>query len=205
MTKYVIFDTETTGLTKTDEVIQFSAFVLDDSFSVKSAVNFYSDTQVPISAGAFNTHHLTKAKLNQLAGGEFFEDNWMKLVDELRQHQVIWVDWCNGSFDERMINQTLENNGLPDYFHFPVSPDLKVCRKNRFSVFNMMRALCQKLGVRSLNLASAVATLPFTKEQINNIYSSIAMQVPNLDDELRYHNALYDAFVTMILFKYYFT
>lgn len=205
MTKFIVFDTETTGLSKMDEVIQFAGFVLDVTFNPTSVVNFYSDTQVPITPGAFNVHRLTKAKLHELGKGVFFEDNWESFTDTIRQHQVVWIDWCRGSFDCRMINQTLENNGLPEYFHFPVSTDLKECLKNKFSVFDLMGALCHKLGKSSLNLAQAVSMLPYTKSQINYVYDDITRNAPNVDRELRYHNALYDAFTTTLLLKYYFS
>lgn len=204
MTKYVVFDVETTGLTSRDEVIQFAGFILDENLHATSVVNFYSDTQAQISANAFNVHHLSKAKIHQLSEGKFFEDNWLSLIDELRQHQVVWVDWSRGCFDERLINQTLVNNGLPDYFHFPVETTREACLKNRISIFNLMSALCHKLGRSSLKLEAAANTLPYSKEQINRAYDIIFNIVPNCDSETRYHNALYDAFVTYIIFKYYF-
>ena len=45
-TKIVVYDTETTGLTKSDEVIQFSAIVMNDTLYTESLVNFYCNTQV---------------------------------------------------------------------------------------------------------------------------------------------------------------
>lgn len=40
-TKIVVYDVETTGFTKSDEVIQFSAIVMNDTLYTESLVNFY--------------------------------------------------------------------------------------------------------------------------------------------------------------------
>lgn len=203
MTKYIIMDTETTGLTKTDEVIQFSAVVLED-LRPDRLVNFYCETQVPVSAGAFNVHHLDNAKLHKLSESQVFEDNWLEFVDSLRGAKQVWIDWSSGGFDERLINQTLVNNGLDDYFHFPRCRTLTECSQNMISEFDLMGALRRKLSRRSMKLEDAANTLPYTREQINFVYDKVTASVPNMDKESRFHNAMYDAFVTYLVFNYHF-
>lgn len=99
-TKIVVYDTETTGLTKSDEVIQFSAIVMNDTLYTESLVNFYCNTQVPISTGAFSTHGIDKARLFQLSEKKVFEDNWLEFIESLRGNNIIWVSWSQGGFDE---------------------------------------------------------------------------------------------------------
>lgn len=208
MTKYVVFDVETTGLTKCDEVIQFCCIIIpeDKSLGVKEKmINFYCDTQATIDAGALNVHHIDKNKLHLLSQGQFFEDSWLPLADSLREHKVIWIDWSMGGFDERLVNQTLVNNGLEDYFHFPRFASFEECYKHRFSCFDLMRALCQQLGRRSLKLSDAVRTLPYDRDKINRIYLANASRLSNFDGEMRFHNAAYDAFLTRLLLKHYFS
>lgn len=207
MTKYVIFDVETTGMSKRDEVIQFSAIVVPDKVHTvccpEKMVNFYCETQVPISAGAFNVHQLSRQKLHVLSEGMVFEDNWLNFVDSLREHQVVWVDWSVGAFDERLINQTLTNNGLPDYFHFPRFRDLNKCLEHRFSCLDLMGIVGSRFGKSSMKLVDAVNSLPYTRERINNAYLANATRLPNFDETMKFHNALYDSYVTRLVLKYY--
>ena len=81
---------------------------------------------MPISAGAFSTHGIDKAKLFQLSEKKVFEDNWLEFIESLQGNNIIWVSWSQGGFDERLINQTLANNGLEDYFHFNYYRDLQL-------------------------------------------------------------------------------
>lgn len=202
--KYVIFDVETTGLVKTDEVIQFSAIVLKENFKTETAVNFYCNTQVPINAQAFNVHHLDKAKLFKLSEGYSFEDSWLPFIESLRGKQVIWIDWSLNGFDERLINQTLVNNGLEDYFHFPRYSQLSACYKDMISEFHLMGALSKKFNRAHMKLEAAVNMLPYSRAQLDYAYEKIAVLLPESEMDMKYHNALYDTFMTYMLFDYYF-
>lgn len=207
--RIVVFDVETTGLGKGDEVVQFSALVLDEHFKSISATNFYCNTQVQMSSGAFAVHGLTKADIFQLSEGTVFEDNWLKFLESLEGHRIVWVPWnvagtAKNGFDERIIDQTLANNGLEEYFHFPRYSTIGECLKENESVFNLMYAVSKKFGKTKMKLEVAVNTLPYKKEQINKVYDRLVLQIPNVNYERRYHNAMYDAFVTYLLFSYYF-
>lgn len=199
--QYIIFDVETTGLYKNDEVIQFSAMVLDEHMRLTRVVNFYSETQVPISPQAYNTHRLTKAKLHDLSEQVVFEDNWLTFVESLRGQQVVWIDWSVGGFDERLVNQTLTNNGLEDYFHFPRYKNIEQCSRDMLSTFDLMGFISQKYGRTKMRLSEAAKALPYSKMQLEYAYDKIVSKFPNIDIETKYHNSLYDTFITWLLFK----
>ena len=203
-TKVVVYDCETTGYTKSDEVIQFSAIVMNDTLYTESLINFYCNTQVPISAGAFSTHGIDKARLFQLSEKKVFEDNWLEFIESLQGNNIVLVSWSQGGFDERLINQTLANNGLKDYFHFNYYRDLQKCMEQKESVFDLMGAVCHKIGRSRISLQAAATKLPYTKAQINHVYDGIAAQAPNVDFTQRYHNSLYDTFVTFLILNHYF-
>lgn len=202
--RMIIFDVETTGLGKADEVVQFSAFVLDEHFKSLYATNFYCNTQAPMSAGAFAVHHLSKADLFTLSEGVVFEDNWIKFLADLEGHRKIWIPWNSNGFDETIINQTLTNNGLEEYFHFPRLHTIDECLQHDESVFTLMNAVSRKFGKSSMKLEVAANKLPYLKANINKVYDQVAALIPNGYSELRYHNSLYDAYITYILFSYYF-
>ena len=81
---------------------------------------------------------------------------------------------------------------------------MQKCREQRESVFDLMGAVCRKIGRSRISLQAAATKLPYTKAQINHVYDGIAAQAPNVDFSQRYHNSLYDTFVTFLILNHYF-
>ena len=61
--KYFLYDVETTGFTRRDEVIQFSGYLLDDNLRNEHIINFYAYTQIESNPDALKVHHLDKKLL----------------------------------------------------------------------------------------------------------------------------------------------
>lgn len=113
--QYILFDVETTGLTKCDEVIQFSCIFLKDQFrSCNDLADFYCMTTQQISPKALEVHHITLNKLYTLSNGTFFEENFYKLAKQFEK-DCTFVYFSNSNFDTRLVNQTLSNANLPCY------------------------------------------------------------------------------------------
>jgi hypothetical protein len=108
----IVFDTETTGLSKKEEkneVVQFSAIWLNDKFEIDRVVNRYCKTNQFMTEGALRVHKLTDKLVDTLSGGKYFEQT----VDEedLRGcDNVTWVSY-GATFDMGICNQTLLQNG----------------------------------------------------------------------------------------------
>lgn len=203
--KYIIFDIETTGLRKEDEVIQFSCIITDKDLITETFCNFYCYTQQPISPGAFNTHHISKEDLHRLSGGKSFEDNWEDVQYLFNQEDVVWVDWSMNGFDQRMINQTLVNNGLDAYFTFDRVDSLSRCASGRHS-FDLMHAFSKKFGKSSMKLEEAARKLPYNRQQIDSLYRTMINKVQmDLGGTIGYHHADYDAFITYLVMYNFFS
>lgn len=203
--KYIIFDTETTGLGREDEVIQFSCIIAGDNLATNTFCNFYCYTQHPINSEAFNVHKISKEKLREWSDGKTFEDNWIEYCKLFEGDDVTWIDWSLHGFDQRMINQTLVNNGLAPYFNFERVSDFKLCQKGKHS-FNLMGALCKKLGRRSIKLADAAALLPYNNQALNDLYERmIRILMPKMNGVYGFHHADYDAFITYVILYYFFS
>ena len=56
--KYFLYDVETTGLTRRDEVIQLSGFLLNKDLRKEQIINFYCYTQVETNPEAQKVHGL---------------------------------------------------------------------------------------------------------------------------------------------------
>ena len=112
--KYVFYDTETTGLTKRDEVIQFGAVIADENLKIMGKVSFYCYTQVPVKDAAYKVHGINGKRLYELSGGQTFEDCFLNMP-LFKETDIVWVSYSTNGFDERMVNNTLTNNGLEKY------------------------------------------------------------------------------------------
>lgn len=197
--KYMIFDTETSGLEAKDEITQFAGFLVNDDLKLERLYNFYCYPLVDISDKVVSITGLNKALLMELSGGKFFEEQFHELQYLQTCKDLTWVGY-NVSFDTRMINQTLQNNGY-EPFQFGRKVSLLNNQHGNYQ-FDVMMA-CANLynhGKRA-NLAKAVRTYCKTEEQqIKAEYRRILefAGIPMLGE---YHNALFDAYSTFHLFK----
>lgn len=195
--KYFIFDTETTGLGSFDEVVQFSGFLTDEDLNPQKFINFYCFTQVPVSAGASKVNGLNTTVLRQLSNGLTFEDQWLKL-DFINEPDLIWVSYNKGGFDTRMINNTLVHNGLPAH-----NFGTEITVLNQYSsgvyTYNAFAAIKRRAfsGVNN-KLETVAKSLPYSKQKLDDVFDKITS-----GKCARYHDALYDAFILMMVLRHY--
>jgi len=100
---WVILDTETTGLSEQDEIIQIGILAGDGKVLLDSLIN---PTQ-PVSAGATAVHGITSIELD---GAPPFSAVYEQ-VKTLLQGKTIVI--YNAVFDLRLLTQTLEKYDLP--------------------------------------------------------------------------------------------
>ena len=201
--KYLIMDTETTGLGSRDEVIQFSGILVNEEFKMSKLYNWYCETSVPITKEAAATHGLNANLLHVLSHGYTFEDNWLTMEELLNTPDITFIGW-NVSFDIRLINQTLALNGLNTFDFGTKRKSLKY--SNNRNVFDLMHFVAESMyGRARVALATATADT-FVKNKdnrgiidVDEKFKIFAKATKN-DPELSYHNSLYDTFVTYLLF-----
>ena len=195
--KYLFIDTETTGLSTKDEVIQFAALVTDEQFRLVGLENFYCDTVYPISEGAAKVNKLSTEIIHNFSKGLFFEDQFPAFVKEVG-NDVCWIEWSKNGFDMRMINQTLAKCGQPKYDFGKQLVDYREATTGVCN-FNLMHAIGNKFyggGVRKLEVATK-DLLKISKEKIDEVYNS---KIKRFSIETGAHNADYDAFLCYLLF-----
>lgn len=214
MMKYVLFDVETTGLTSSDEIIQFAAIVLNDrSFKTINALeDFYCFTTIPIKKAAQEVHGIDHELLIKLSNKQFFEDKFQRFYEAFNK-DTIWVNYSNNLFDFRMINQTLEHGGadMVDFgtrvYDFDVTSGL-----HHLDLMTLL-AMKNKGNKRAYSLANALKDTPgFEQEKFDVLYNNFCarldeinknnyLNLPKVPDEYKktYHNARYDAFAMWYL------
>lgn len=103
----VIVDTETTGLSKNDEVIDFAAVV----FRKSAKILYYQRYFLPstkISPFAARVHKMDSTFLKNVGASSFAEHAY-ELNSLLNKYNVITF---NASFDKRLLSQTFAKNNL---------------------------------------------------------------------------------------------
>lgn len=189
---YIVFDTETTGLGSTSEVIQFSGLLLDHNLKLSKLINFYCYTQEPIEAEAAKIHGLTASFLMKQSGGKTFEDYFFELAP--KEKDLIWVGY-NTKFDIAVINRTLEQNGLAKYdFGKPTA-----LLNKKFGIYNfdLMPIFASPSGYNQ-RLSTVAKQLPYSEEKLASMYQKL-LNLAGLQTDVTYHNAIYDALVTWLL------
>ena len=188
--RYIFYDVETTGFAKQDEVIQFGAVVTDGNLKVVGKVMFYCYTQVPIRDGAYKVHGIKKERLYELSGGRTFEDYFLgnKLFYE---PDLVWVSYSTNGFDERLVNNTLTNNGLARYDFGSEEKYLGQFSKGRHW-FNACHALANRCnGGKVRKLSQLVEKYGITdKEEYHRKLFGL---------KASFHDATYDAFMMWVL------
>lgn len=213
--KFVIFDTETTGLN--GEAIQMAMIVLDENLKIESFDSFYCDTDCVIEKGATNVHGLTNEMVHKLSGGKYFEDyvlgnpRYKKLFFE---EDVVFPGY-NVLFDLKIVNNSLINTGhglitdIKKYSDLKNNPDakLRLVTKTYNPIketggahwFDLMEYARNRTGmIKGLNLAKAVDLL-VRDIDVKTSFDVVSKKF-NLQSGKSYHDASYDAFCTMLLF-----
>lgn len=219
----LIFDVETTGLTKQDEVIQFSGLLIDDEFDIKKIYNFYCETDRQSCPAALAVHRLDQKILHTLSKGKTFEEQFFPLYEELRRlPDLTWASY-GYSFDTRMIYQTIQiNAGIQ--LHFPDKDAavhssgqhgfcvMDMCtnfvnsgirRKNHEMAMHpkVLHNIYENFGIKDSLIRMGVS--PDNKQQmqdvIDRLFSIITKNVPSKNITL--HDALYDCFLTFLTYR----
>jgi len=102
-TKYVLLDTETTGISKSDEVIELGIIDTDGN----ALYDGLFLPSVSINPKAEAVHGIT---LNDLIDAPLFKDEWQTIYNILKDKDILIY---NAPFDVRMLNQTCLAYDLP--------------------------------------------------------------------------------------------
>lgn len=191
---YFLFDTETTGLYKRDEVIQFSGLLLDNDGRLIKIINEYCYTNVHINKEAEKTHKLNKRVLWELSGGLPLEKQLRKYDFLFKEKNIMFIGW-NVGFDVRMVNQTLTNNGY-EKFDFGKKVNNFATHSGR-CYLDLMPGVCafnKQYGSR-MKLAKVPSILKTCTEAELNAKYNVLYEQYGKGYTMKYHNALFDSFV----------
>lgn len=192
--QYIVFDTETTGLSAADEVVQFAGLLLNEKLDLAKIINFYCQTQVPVNPEVTKITCLDGELLHKLSKGKFFEDYYYS-IPVFKCTSLTWIGY-NVGFDCRMINNTLVNNGLP--VHNFGSKTISLGKGEGIYNLDVMQLVAaENNGIRK-KLIEAAKELPHSQDELEQMFQKL-LKLTESPPEVRFHNALYDAMVTWLI------
>lgn len=201
--EYVIFDTETTGLTfGEDDVIQLAYVVLNDDLKIVDARSQYNNTDVAISAGAQNVHGISKQFLEDKVGATFLKD----VIDSDKyfngeKKDIVYIAY-NAPFDINIINKKLHARGYNGVDFGVADPTLNHTEgKSHFCMMNGLRRLRRWPTAKKLTQARNIILKNIDDTTINTLYNALTKQFDiDVREGSSYHDALYDSLITALLF-----
>lgn len=186
MSKFIIFDTETTGLkVEENQIAQLSYIIIDSELRILKSENFYFNVE-KVEKGASEINGLTVEKLKELSDGKIFKDYAYKIFNDFNDAKII----ChNVKFDMSFLSEEFRR----------IDMNLKI--KDSFCTMlnyrNKLKIKHEKYGYKYPKLEEVIKYLGVDEEIIRNVMSAITP-----DRNIGYHDARYDIACTYVVFKY---
>lgn len=202
-TEIVFYDVETTGkVTTRDEVIQFAAIITDINFRIKSVINRFCFSNMPIHYEAQALHGLDREMLLSYSGGKYFE----QIVEEhsiFRQKKnLVWVAY-NDKFDKSIMNNTLLNNSAVNPINFGArlyTLDRQI-PSGRYNLDAMQLLNSVLNGGKTTKLEYHLENnTGVSREAMYEMYKQFCSRIKLNFPVKESHDALFDCFVLWVLF-----
>lgn len=179
--KFIIFDTETTGL-KPGQIGQLTYAILDMETRRAKSKNFYFAVD-SMEASAEQVHGLSKEKLMELSKGEVFADRAEEILQDFSGK--VWVGH-NVNFDIKFLEAELERNRM--YFEHTTT----YCTMKNFT--NIAKIPGKNGKYKFPKLEELVRFMNITEKEIEEF------AVKLFGGFSGYHDARYDVAATALIF-----
>lgn len=204
MPKYVVCDTETSGLsTAVAEMYTFGGFKVEtksngtlDLINAKAIHKFFNSDK-PVPADSKAVHGITNEILLKESHGLYLEDCYHELDDYIYDPENIIVGY-NTRFDKDIISNNLLRNGLepPKW-------------KSVIDVMQEQKILLRNTGYetqRAIKLIKAKYLILNKKmgcddEKLKQVFEVICKKNNITCGPAMFHSALWDSFITMLIFN----
>jgi len=131
---FVVLDTETTGFTKKDVVLQFALGVFNEEGKLLSCYNriWNLPPRVSIAKRAFKVHKISYSRLRREGLAAAGQMRLVQAVLSRLQERGLPVVAHNGTFDVRLLQQTADAHGLGRLdWHLPASDVFCTMKRSR--------------------------------------------------------------------------
>lgn len=199
----VFYDTETTGFSSRDEVVQIAGLVTTMDLTIVKVFNRYCFTNARMNPDALAIHGLDRQFLLKASKGKYLEEV-LEEIELFNMKNAIYVAF-NDKFDRRLINQTLSNNGAaPIDFGKTLNVFDRQATSGRYNLC-AMKLLSMTLN-RGVNCK--LETLIKTKAGVSydvflQYYKEFLKRLSIFKGKETFHDALFDSFCVLWLTKKY--
>lgn len=112
-TVLILFDTETTGLSDKDDVVQLAALIHEEGSEDVHTFMEYAKPTAPMHPKAQATHGISEAQLQDALLSEFVVQNWWDEIHAFAAKSTIVFAGHNVHFDINMVKRYLDDAEFP--------------------------------------------------------------------------------------------
>ena len=141
----LVFDTETTGLSNRDKIVELSLLELIDGIKTGRKLHYFFNPVIKISRRAREIHQITNEKV---ADAPLFADKAEEIIKFIGEGIIIAH---NAKFDQRMLNNELRNAGWEPYPDKRFIDTLEIARFLYPGQKNDQDSLCQRFEIDNHN------------------------------------------------------
>lgn len=141
LTREMILDTETTGLTNSDRIVEISLLEMIDGVKTGRRFHQFLNPEINITKKAISIHNITNEKIENCPK---FKEIAEKLISFIGDSVIIAH---NSKFDMRMLNNELERSGWEKYSPTRFIDTLEIARYLYPSQKNTQDALCERFKI----------------------------------------------------------
>jgi len=143
VTREMILDTETTGLTNSDRIVEISILEMIDGIKTGRRFHKFLNPEIKITKKAMEIHKITNERVEQC---EKFHEIAEGLIRFIGDSTIIAH---NSKFDMRMLNNELERCGWQKYEPTRFIDTLEIARYLFPKQKNNQDALCERFNINN--------------------------------------------------------
>jgi DNA polymerase III epsilon subunit len=172
----LVFDTETTGLSNKDKIVEFSLIELIDGIKTGRRMHKFLNPKIKISKRASEIHGITNEKL---IDAPMFKDVVEDMISFIGHGTIIAH---NAKFDQRMLNNELESVGWKPYEDERFIDTLAIARFLYPDKRNNQDALCARFNVDNHNRVSTGIHSAYEDTiQLYHVYGKLCSELKKID------------------------
>lgn len=187
---YLFFDVETTGISKSSDILEFAAIECSDDLRIQRVINnyYFYDDEVP--SGASKVNGLTRQKLEFLADTDFMSD--AKNIHEIFSRPQLKIVGHNViSYDLPVVKSNLHRAGF----------ELNVSNEQCIDTLLMAREHFKGKHDLTSTISQVLSENGMTLNDIQRQFESSEIIKPYIKDKkMTFHSGLFDAFVTFVIY-----
>lgn len=188
---YLFFDLETTGLSRSSDILEFGGLLCDENLKILEVYNEYFLHDEPVPTSAVNIHGLNSQKLEFLAHRDFISAA-PDIFNIVTQQNIYYCGHNIIKYDLPVLVSNFTRLGYSFSFKEDVCRDTLTLARQYFDGSHKLETMLSQVLYKS-NL---------TITDFNRIYSDSCHNYI-LDVNAHYHSALYDAFASWCIFTYF--